>query len=324
MKALLKKVKYYTFSNINRRINIKRLKTVSPFDNFQLPAEFDETIYKNGYKDLFQCSNNQLYAHYKNQGEKEGRRSHALKDRIDFIKLIPANKKVLEIGPFFSPLMFGKNVTYFDILNQADLILRAKSLGVSRTEATSCPKIDFVSPTGDLDIVNEKFDVVLSSHCIEHQPNLIKHLNSVARLLKPGGFYFLLIPDKRYCFDHFIPESNLAEIIVAYVENRTRHVLRSIIENNTLKTHNDASEHWKGNHGEGFPSNREKIETVIADYNKSPDTPYVYVHAWYFTPFSFQKIINVLNKLAYIQFNIEKIYNTLYKKNEFWVILKKI
>ncbi len=72
------------------------------------------------------------------------------------------------------------------------------------------PNIHFVSPTGNLEIVNECFDVVLNSHCIEYQPNLITHLNHIESILNPGGYYFVLEPDKRYCFDHFIPESSLA------------------------------------------------------------------------------------------------------------------
>jgi hypothetical protein len=171
MQALLKKARYYTLSQFKRRLDRRRLKAITPIDSFQFPPEFDEATYKKCYKDLAQYSNSQLYAHYKNQGEKEGRRANALKNRIDFVKLIPSGKKILEIGPFLNPLTFGDNVFYFDILNQEALKLKAKSFGISKAEIAACPKIHFVSPTGDLNIINEKFDVVLSSHCIEH--NLI-------------------------------------------------------------------------------------------------------------------------------------------------------
>ncbi len=54
-------------------------------------------------------------------------------------------------------------------------------------DAHRTPKIEYLSPTGDLTIVNRRFHAVLSSHCIEHQPDLIRHLQHVAALLDPGG-----------------------------------------------------------------------------------------------------------------------------------------
>ena len=62
-------------------------------------------------------------------------------------------------------------------------------------------KIDYVSSDGNLNIIKDKFDYVLSSHCVEHQPDLILHFKNVEKLLKKQGYYFLIIPDKRYCFD---------------------------------------------------------------------------------------------------------------------------
>jgi hypothetical protein len=144
----------------------------------------------------------------------------------------------------------------------------------------------------------------------------------VQQLLKPGGFYFLLIPDKRYCFDHFIPKSNLAQVIAASIEERTQYSLRTIIENFSLKTHNNHKKHWQGDHGEIYSSMKEKVENAISEYKKTRG-PCVNIHVWYFIPDAFKKIILALNELSYIQLNTERVYPTLYGKNEFWVILKK-
>lgn len=311
-----------TAFTIKRFLNKKRFAS-APNSTFQFPPEFDANLYKKLYTDLTQYKHDELYAHYINNGLKEGRRANILKDRIDFVKLIPKDKKVLEIGPFFNPLLSGEKVFYFDILDKEDLILRAKSLGLSQ-KPKNFPHIDFVSPTGNLEIINDSFDVVLSSHCIEHQVNLIKHLNNVEQLLNPGGYYFLLAPDKRYCLDHFIPRSNLAQIIESYIENRIFHPMRSFLECRALTTHNEASKHWKGDHGDPFSSIKERIENAIAECKKSLMLKeYVDLHAWYFIPTSFKKIIEGLNTLSYTRFTIERIYPTRYGTNEFWAILKK-
>jgi SAM-dependent methyltransferase len=290
------------------------------YKNLEFPPEFDANIYKKLYKNIAYYDDASLLSHYENQGKKEGKRAFCLENRLDFVDLIPRDKSVLELGPFFRPLMSGKNVSYFDILDKEALVLRAKALGFP-SEASNCPDIHFVSSTGDLSIVNEKFDFVLSSHVIEHQPNLVGHLKQVENILKPNGHYFLMAPDRRYTFDYFIPESNIAQVITAYLDNKKLHSLCSILEQTGLTTHNDSQQHWKGEHGE---ENLSIISQKIRDKLAAQATDgYVDVHAWYFTPDSFRKIMTILNLLAYTQFKIERIYNTLYGTNEFWVILKK-
>ena len=304
-----------------KRFIIKKIAAYPPTEIFQLPPEFDATIYKKLYRDVALYNPKDLYAHYLNQGINEGRRANILRNRSDFINLIPKDKKILEIGPFCNPLVSGEKVFYFDVMDKEDLILRAKSLNLSVKKA---PYIHYVSSAGNLDIVNQCFDVVLSCHCIEHQPNLITHLNNVERLLNPGGYYFVLAPDKRYCFDHFIPESSLAQVIETQVENKGFHTLRMFLEGGALTTHNEPLRHWEGDHGDPLFSIKERIEKTLENYNKSLILKkYIDLHTWYFTPVSFKNIIYGLNAASYLKLTIEKIYSTLYGENEFRVVLKK-
>ena len=74
--------------------------------------------------------------------------------RANFLAGIDTSGSVLEIGPFDCPVFEGDNVSYFDVLDQHDLRLRAVEHGRSPDR---CPPIDFVSPTGDLRIVDRKF-----------------------------------------------------------------------------------------------------------------------------------------------------------------------
>lgn len=293
-----------------------------PTDSFQFPSEFDPNIYKKLYRDVIQYNPKDLYTHYTKHGIREERRVNGLKTRLDFIDLIPKDKKILEIGPLCNPLVSGKNVFYFDIQNKEDLMLKAKSFNLP---AENVPYIHFVSPTGNLEIVNECFDVVLSSHCIEHQPNLITHLSHIERILNPGGYYFVLAPDKRYCFDHFIPESSLAQVLETQIENKGFHSLRTFLEGGCLTTHNEPLRHWKGDHGDPFLVIKENIEKTLKRYNESLafKKEYVDLHTWYFTPFSFKNILYGLNAASYTQLTLERIYPTLYGANEFWAILKK-
>ena len=238
-------------------------------------------------------------------------------NRNDLASLV-GRESTLELGPFTNPTLRGPNVKYFDVMDKQGLIKRADAIGYAYSSPVD---IHYVSSNGDLSIVGETFDFCLSSHCVEHQPDLIYHLNQVARILVPTGRYLLIIPDKRYCFDHFIPESSIADFINAR-GNRV-HSAKSVIEHIALTTHNDAARHWIGDHG--VPKFRHDLTTVssaMSGYDNSGGA-YIDVHAWQFTPQSFRTGIEVLSNLGLIGLDVEQIYATPHNTFEFCAILKR-
>jgi len=282
------------------------------------PDSFNIDIYKNKNIDLHNMDKLQLIDHYNKYGIKEGRKSCEITNRNNLISYIPDDQKCLEIGPFDCPVLSGKNVKYFDILSQDKL--KERAIKINRiNNINSIPYIDYISSTGDLSIINETFDVILSCHSIEHQLDLIKHLNDVSKILNLGGHYVIILPDKRYCFDHFIKETTIADIINMHKNNNNKHSIKSVIEHRVLTCHNDTIRHWNNDHG---------IENV--DFNSLLDSikeyeeeSYIDVHSMQFTPKSFENIINILNSTKYINLQIDKVYNTLKNSNEFFVVLKK-
>ena len=135
--------------------------------------------------------------------------------RAGIVKAAQACESVLEIGPFHAPALSGPGVAYFDLQPTDALIARVRDYGLPTSRV---PKIDYSEPTGDLSVIDRRFDAVFSSHCIEHQPSLIRHLTQVSNVLHPGGAYYLIVPDKRYCFDHYLPLSTLGGVIEAHHE----------------------------------------------------------------------------------------------------------
>jgi SAM-dependent methyltransferase len=53
------------------------------------------------------------------------------------------------------------------------------------------------------------FDYLLSSHCLEHHPDTIRTLNEWARVLKPGGILFLILPHADRTFDRHREKTTL-------------------------------------------------------------------------------------------------------------------
>lgn len=276
-------------------------------------------FYRNTYIDISDKTDDELFLHYQNIGEKEGRIASPFAVRDGLLSIICSDDSVLEIGPFACPLIHGGNVKYFDVLDQKALTEHALKIGYS---PAMIPEIDYVSDNGDLSIVDDKrFDFVLSCHCIEHQPDLIEHLNQVSRILKPGGFYLLLIPDKRYCFDYYLAESTIASVVQAHFERRTSHSLESLINQRLFTTHNVSKRHWLGDHGEGpCLSDLDAIEQVLQEY-KVAGGSYIDVHAWQFTPRSFLSVVHQLHGSQLITLQPKHVFGTPFNSNTFCAAL---
>ena len=278
---------------------------------------FDADFYRTTYADLQSFNDEEAKKHYNDFGIDEGRQASPFGTRQTFLDQVVPGSTVLEIGPFVSPLMKGENVQYLDILTREQLFNRAIETGL---DTSNLP--DRIHYVGEIDQIETRFDAVISSHCIEHQPDLVRHLNQVGAILTERGRYFLMIPDKRYCFDHFIPESTIAGVLQAHAESRRVHSLGSVIEHFALTTHSNASRHWAGDHGEfpaGDQSNR--IDAAIELYNSR--SSYIDVHAWYFTPFTFFGIVSGLHQRGAIALRPQAIFPTLWGTSEFFAVLTK-
>ncbi len=235
----------------------------------------------------------------------------------DFIPRIPREGAILEIGPFVCPKLVGDNVSYFDVLDREGLDARAARKGVKG----AAPEIKYVSASGDLSSVPDRFAALFGAHVIEHQPDLIGHLRAAHALLEPGGRYFLVIPDKRYCFDHFLPESTIAEAIDAHLRPSGVHTPKSVLSHHALTTHNSPARHWKGDHGDlsgRVKLVRQAMEALARKPGRALD-----VHAWQFTPASFRTLIADLGALELTGFRAAEVWETPRGRGEFCAVLRR-
>jgi len=286
------------------------------------PDEFDPEYYRSTNPDLGLLGDDELYHHYESIGRAEGRPAAAAAFREVLVQIAGQLESILEIGPFYRPSLAGPNVRYFDVLDYDGLCERAREHNLPVTEI---PHIHYVSPDGDLSTICDTFQAVFSAHVIEHQPCLLSHLRQVAQLLSPGGFYFLAIPDRRYCFDHFISESTIADVLCAFQEQRTRHTLASVIEHGVLTTHNDIQRHWKGDHeDQGFRNPSISSIQAAMELYKNAQNSYIDVHAWQFVPDTFRSIVTLLHSLDLLDLYPVMVYDTPCGRQEFTAVLTKI
>lgn len=74
-------------------------------------------------------------------------------------------------------------------------------------------KVDIVSPGDDLPFKDNVWDFVISSHVIEHFYDPVKTILEWLRVVKPGGYVFMIVPHKNRTFDKDRPRTTLAELI---------------------------------------------------------------------------------------------------------------
>jgi SAM-dependent methyltransferase len=261
---------------------------------------------------------------YAAHGAAGGRACSAITSRAAFLALLPSPGPVLEVGPFCTPwpAPAGTVVRYLDIMPTE--ALRTTAAALPWGDASRVPDIDYVwrgEPYRDL--IRTRFPAILSSHCIEHQPCLVTHLTDLASVLAPGGRVFLVVPDHRYAFDHFVPTSTLVDVLDAYAARRGGHAPRSTIAHNLLKTHNDPPAHWAGAHGPDPWTEAGLVGRVSEALRELRRTDLVFdLHAWQFTPASFRALFDLMAVAGLSPFRIERLYPTLRDSGEFYAVLR--
>jgi len=284
----------------------------------EFPPEFSVEVLRRRYGDLASMDDLALINHYHDHGRAEGRVTADVALREGFVALVPPEASLLEIGPFCQPVFTGPNVRYLDILDAESLRRRAAEIGL---DPGRCPaEIHYTN--GLAEAQGAQLDVIFSSHNLEHQPDLVGHLREAAAALRPGGLYMMLVPDKRYCFDHFLPESTLADVLGAYAEARTVHRAEHVIEHVAFTCHNDVVLHWEGDHGEPPNGQDGRVEIALKQIEAAAGG-YIDVHAWQFTPDSFRGLMAGLQGLNLSPFTTARVYDSARGRNEFAAVLAR-
>lgn len=63
------------------------------------------------------------------------------------------------------------------------------------------------------------YDFCFASHCLEHIANPLKALSEWLRIVKPGGYIILILPEKSCCFDHRRSVTKFSTLLTQYQKN---------------------------------------------------------------------------------------------------------
>ena len=247
-----------------------------------------------------------------------------LKDHIDL------TSNCLEIGALSNPFFDHSldNVKNADIFSKNELkeILKNDSRG-------SLPLVDvdyILDPKQHYSkCFDTTFDIIYSSHVVEHQPCLVTHLLNIKSILSQDGIVIFYIPNKRYCFDYYKTESSIIDILNAYYENHWTPTFKTKVLSKVLRAHNYPIYHWHQSHDHAsIQKFKLNAEQEFMKYSKDEieeqfcsKSGYVSEHNFYYTPDSFKQIVNFLYEKNYIKLQLLRIYQTPIYSNEFLAIL---
>lgn len=255
--------------------------------------------------------------------------SRADKQTYLFQYLQPQQHVGLEIGPNLRALVpknQGFAVEYIESLSTEQL--REQISKKAPHEVDLVPNIDYVAAQGLVQDTGKvaHYDYVVSSHVLEHLPNLVQHFQEVKSVLKEQGVYGLIIPDKTLTLDYLRPCSSFGQVLEAYLLKRTRANLASYIDNlvyGVKNTENDSicwEAHSKLDLTKVYVQHPRKIEQLIASEQQEPPADWG-GHVWVFTADSFISLFFDLQRFGLTQLELIDIQPT--GEADFIVILAK-
>jgi SAM-dependent methyltransferase len=228
----------------------------------------------------------------------------------------------LEVGPLARPMVKkadGYKIFYADYASQEVLV--KQSLDDVHVDCTAIPHIDYVVPSpADYAKIDQKFDYILASHVIEHTPDFIGWIKCLLGLLTPDGRLILAIPDRRYMFDYFRPESTVGDALEAYFEKRSRPSFRQVMDGHSGARQVSILELWDG----VIPEEPEPyigINQAFLLAKSSIEGSYSDCHCWVFTIQSFKHIITTACDLGVLNCRIISEIHPVKNSNEFHFVI---
>src|SRR5438034_6557094 len=85
---------------------------------------------------------------------------------------------------------------------------------------TPCPA-DVLADGSVLPFRKQSLDYIACSHLLEHLPNPIAGLDEWYRVLKAGGLLYMVVPDRRFTFDHTRSRTPLSHLIQDFERSTT-------------------------------------------------------------------------------------------------------
>ena len=240
------------------------------------------------------------------------------------LRYITQNGHGIEIGPSHNPIApkkKGYKVHIIDHMSREQLISKYKDHDVN---LENIEEVDFIwqgENYSDLTGKGKFYDWIIASHVIEHTPDLIGFLKDCDTILRDDGVISLVVPDKRYCFDHYRPVSGLSKIIDSHLQKNSIHTQGTVAEYYLNVVSKAGSIAWDSNTTGNYNCVHSLENALQGMKSVLNEKAYLDVHAWCFVPHSFRLIIHDLFHLGFVPFQEVGFFST--EGCEFYITLSR-
>lgn len=234
---------------------------------------------------------------------------------------------ILEIGGGYNPRFTKKeypNVFHLDHTSAEELRVKYAADPNTTHLVDQIQPVDFIAdgrPIEELVPSELRFDVIFSSHALEHQVDLIGHFISLEKLLKSGGRVILVIPDYRYCFDALRFPTVVSDAIIVHRRGGRVHKEKQIFEHLSRTINLNIGRKLRAaDFAVAKFSNPLQNAFDAMLKSEQPDAAYEDAHAWVFSPVSFRLLLLELYMLGYTRLRPSQISPTY--GNQFCAVLE--
>lgn len=264
---------------------------------------------------------------------------NVLKDRTQFmIRGLETVKMrgglVLEISPLASPILPRNYSGYrnVDVADRAGLLKKyAKHATVDKTLIAE-PTYVWTGQTYAQLVGEERFDLVVASHVVEHVPDIIGFLNDISDILTDDGELRLIFPDYRFCFDWNRQPTRFSEIMSAYHEKKKKPNFADVYDYYALVhshgVRNDPRAHWSTSpamHGkQRFATPTREWHDKALKKMREAESVYIDVHVWRFTPALFTEYMHFATRIGILRAELMQVVETQTDDFEIFASFRKL
>jgi Methyltransferase domain len=244
-------------------------------------------------------------------------------DRAEFLTLIDvASQRGLEIGALNRPIITRAMgpIEYIDRASRADLATWYAD-PIHEIDPADLVEVDHIwGEQSLLDCVGGQriYDYLITSHVIEHVPDMFGWLGEIASVLKDGGLGLFVVPDKRFTFDQDRRPSVSGDFVDAYVRRLRRPDTRQIFNH-----YNDTRQL-----GADPPDEAEatRLARALLEMCRRVEASGEYIdsHCWVFTPRTMLQALDLANRIGALPFEIACLSGTAPGSIEFFLALRRL
>ncbi len=140
-------------------------------------------------------------------------------------------------------------------------------------------------------------------------------------IVKDDGVISLVIPDKRYCFDHYRPITGIAAVIDRHLQDNRIPSAGMVAEHFLSAVTKDGHIAWDRSVRGPYACIHDTEEVLQRMHGVRDKKEYTDVHAWCFVPHSFRLLMQDLYALGFIPFREVSFYPT--EGCEFFVTISR-